>query len=60
MRPAAAYTGLGDRETAFEWLDKAYEENSTWIVFLNVDQLFDPIRSDVRYTTLLKKIGFDE
>jgi len=53
------YTGLGEKEKAFDWLEKAYEERSNWLIMLNNDQLFDPLRSDERFTELLKKIGFE-
>jgi hypothetical protein len=53
------YTGLGEKEKAFEWLAKAYEERSNWLIMLNNDRLFDPLRSDTRFADLLKKIGLD-
>jgi len=51
------YTGLGQKDKAFEWLEKAYEEGSNWLIMINTDGLFDPLRSDVRFTSLVKKIG---
>jgi tetratricopeptide (TPR) repeat protein len=53
------YMGLGDSEKAFEWLDRAYEERSNWLLMLYNDRLFDPLRSDKRFNDLLKKIGFE-
>jgi serine/threonine protein kinase/Tfp pilus assembly protein PilF len=53
------YTGLGEKEKAFEWLEKAYEERSNWLIMLDNDQLFDSLRSDERFKTLLRNIGFD-
>ena len=53
------YTGLGEKEKAFEWLEKAYDERSNWLMMLNIDQLLDSLRSDIRFIELLKKIGFD-
>jgi TolB-like protein len=52
------YTGLEDKEKAFEWLEKAYEEKSNWLIMLENDQLFDSLRSDARFDTLLRNIGF--
>ncbi len=49
--------GLGDRDQAFEWLEKAYDERSSWLTALNVDPLFDNLRSDSRFGTLIKKAG---
>jgi len=51
------YTGLGQKEKAFEWLEKAYQERSNWLVMLKNDRLFDSLRSDERFTNLLKKTG---
>jgi tetratricopeptide (TPR) repeat protein len=54
---ARIYEGLGDKDAAFEWLEKAYEERSSWIPFVEAMHYFDSIRGDERYSTLLKKIG---
>ncbi len=56
---ARVYIGLGDKEQAFIWLDKAFSENDGRLTILKVDPTFDPLRSDPRFTALLKKIGFD-
>jgi hypothetical protein len=53
------YVGLGEKEKAFKWLEKAYEERSNWLIMLNNDQLFNSLHSDARYKTLLRNIGFD-
>ena len=54
---AAVYTGLGDKSTALDWLDRAYQERSDRLVYLGVDPIADPLRSDPRFTQLLHKIG---
>jgi len=54
------YAGLGEREKAFEWLNKAYEEHSGQIVLIRVDPWIENLRSDPRYGTLLRKIGFEK
>jgi adenylate cyclase len=54
------HIGLGDKEQAFAWLEKAYEEKSSWLIFLNVDRLYDPLRPDPRFTKLLGKIGLEQ
>ncbi len=54
---AVAYVGLGDRDKAFEWLNKAYEERSASMVFLKTEPAVDPLRSDPRFVALCKKIG---
>jgi hypothetical protein len=49
--------GLGETDRAFEWLDM-YEEHSMFVTFLKMEPSFDPLRSDPRFTELLKKAGF--
>lgn len=54
---ALIYIGLGDHDLAFEWMEKAFEARAWQLGFLKVEPLFDPIRSDPRYTDLLRRIG---
>jgi tetratricopeptide (TPR) repeat protein len=54
---AILYTGLGEKDKAIEQLNKAIEVRSGWVIFLNVEPLFDPLRSDPRYKALLKRIN---
>jgi serine/threonine protein kinase/lipoprotein NlpI len=54
---AIIYAGLGDKEQAFKWLQYAYEEGSGWLIYLNVDPRYDPIRSDPRFPTLLLSVN---
>jgi serine/threonine protein kinase/Tfp pilus assembly protein PilF len=54
---AVLYTALGDKEKAFEWLQRAYEEHNEYTSLLGVEPRLDPLRSDPRYTELLQKIG---
>jgi tetratricopeptide (TPR) repeat protein len=54
---AQIYTALGDRNKAFQELDKAYEEHSSWLVWLKVEPKFDSLRSDPRFTNLVQRIG---
>jgi Tfp pilus assembly protein PilF len=49
--------GLGDRDQAFEWLEKAYSDRSAWLVNLKVDPFFDSVRTDPRYADLLRRVG---
>ncbi len=55
---ALVYTGLGDRVDAIEWLEKSYQDRSTFMVYIKTDPLLDPIRSDPRFTELLHQMGF--
>jgi len=52
------YAVMGEKDGAFELLDKAYNERSSWLVELGVDPIWDQLRSDPRYADLLRRIGF--
>ncbi|HET6929784.1 MAG TPA: tetratricopeptide repeat protein [Candidatus Acidoferrum sp.] len=54
---AAVYTGLGDKDKTFEWLEKAFEEQDDRLVYLGVDPMADPLRSDPRFQQLIKRLG---
>ncbi len=51
------YTGLGDQNQAFAWLDKAYAERCEYLVYLPTEPMADPLRSDPRFPALLKRLG---
>lgn len=53
----AVYTGLGDHEQAIHWLEKAYDEKVEYLIFLNVEPMADPLRSDPRFQDLVRRIG---
>ena len=53
-----AYTGLGDKDRAFAWLEKGFEDRSEDMVFLNVEPGWDPLRSDPRFKGILRRMGF--
>jgi DNA-binding winged helix-turn-helix (wHTH) protein/TolB-like protein/Tfp pilus assembly protein PilF len=53
----AIYAGLGDRDQAFKWLEKAYDERDVWLMNLKVDPVFARIRSDKRFQDLLTRSG---
>jgi tetratricopeptide (TPR) repeat protein len=55
---AKIYTALGDRDQAFAWLEKAYQERSGALLTLKCSPAFDNLRSDPRYQDLLRRIGF--
>ena len=54
---AILYTGLGDKDRAFEWLDKAYEDRDELMTWLKVDPRLDSLRSDERFTKLMRRVG---
>lgn len=53
---AVIYTGLGDKDQAINWLEKAYQDKSFWIATLKANPQFDILRNDPRFKTLLKRI----
>jgi hypothetical protein len=55
---ARIYIGLGDKEKAFDWLEKAYEARSIgagWSI--KADPVYDPLRSDPRFADLLRRMN---
>jgi eukaryotic-like serine/threonine-protein kinase len=58
---ATIYAGLGDREKAFEFLERAYQERSPDIpYFLKADLRIDTLRSDPRFQDLLRRVGLPQ
>src|SRR5438270_1499330 len=57
---ALIYSGLGDRDNAFQYLNRSLEERSDWLVYLKVDPALDPLRSDPRYAELERKVGLPQ
>ena len=55
---ALIYAALGEKDTAFTWMEKAVEERSTWLVYSKWEPRLDPLRSDPRFQDLLRRIGF--
>jgi serine/threonine-protein kinase len=56
---AIVYIGLGDKEKALDWLDTAYAERSSWMVFAKVSPELDALRSEPRFQGLLRQLHLD-
>jgi tetratricopeptide (TPR) repeat protein len=54
---ALVYAGLGDKDAAFRWLDKAYEERSVRLINIAVHPRFAGLRDDPRFAALVRRIG---
>jgi hypothetical protein len=54
---ALIYAGLGEKDQAFAWLEKAYEDRSSLMVYLKVEPMLDSLRSDTRFAELVRRIG---
>ena len=57
---ALVYAGLGEKDHAFAWLEKAYEERASRLAYLKTEALWDPLRSDPRFADLLLRIGLQK
>ncbi len=57
---ALIHLGLGERERALDLLEQAAADDSQWMMYLKVDRVFDPLRSDPRFVELMKKCHFEE
>ncbi len=55
---AVIYAELGDKEQAFVWLEKAYQQRAGLIIQLKVTPHFDNLRGDPRFEDLLRRVGF--
>ncbi len=54
---AVIYMGLGEKDLTFEWLEKAYQDHSPWLIWLKVDPRFDSLHGDSRYRDLRQRMG---
>jgi serine/threonine-protein kinase len=54
---AVVHLGLGERNSGFEWLERAYEGRGTALVYLNVDPRLDELRGDPRFLDLARRLG---
>jgi hypothetical protein len=54
---AIIWMGLGNKNESFNWLERGYQERSEHVLYLGIEPLVDPLRSDPRFDSLLQKIG---
>jgi TolB-like protein/Tfp pilus assembly protein PilF len=57
---ASIYGALAEKDLAFAWLQRAYDERDPQITYLLLDPFMDPLRSDVRFNALVRKVGFPQ
>ncbi len=55
---AIIYAGLGDRDNAFAWLERSFEDRAWIMDELNVNPLFDAFRGDPRFGDLIRKMNY--
>jgi DNA-binding SARP family transcriptional activator/Tfp pilus assembly protein PilF len=54
---ALVHAALGQSDSAFAWLDKAVAERTHWLLWLNRDRRWDPIRRDPRFREIVQRVG---
>jgi serine/threonine protein kinase/Tfp pilus assembly protein PilF len=52
-----AYAALGDKDQAFQWLERSLQDGGWEMTFLKVDPALDSLRSDPRFNDLVKRVG---
>src|SRR6185369_5181249 len=57
---AMIYLGLSDLDRALDLLEQARTADSQWMMYLKIDRIFDPLRSNPRFMELMKKCHFEE
>jgi DNA-binding winged helix-turn-helix (wHTH) protein/TolB-like protein/tetratricopeptide (TPR) repeat protein len=55
---ALVHAGLGDREQAFAWLEKAFAERSHWLVWTRLDPRWKTLRNDPRFAQLVERMKY--
>ena len=53
---AVVHIGLGNRKAAIDYLERAYASDSQWMGWLKMDRMFDPLRSEPRFVSLMRKL----
>jgi DNA-binding winged helix-turn-helix (wHTH) protein/TolB-like protein/lipoprotein NlpI len=56
---AVVYTALGEKDEAFVWLEKAYNQRAEWLGYLKIDPQLDDLRPDPRFAALLRRLALD-
>jgi len=57
---ATLHASLGDEDSAFKWLDAAFEDHDIGLMRLKTDFLLDRLRSDPRFPELVRKVGLSQ
>ena len=57
---ALIYMGLGDKDKAFEYLEKSFDVGDMYVFYIPIDPIFKELHEDSRFRALLKKMGIDK
>jgi tetratricopeptide (TPR) repeat protein len=57
---ALVHASLGEKDAAFAWLEKAFDERSHWLVWLRLDPRWESIRSDPRFDAMVRRMNFPQ
>ncbi len=57
---ALIYEGLGEKDQAFAWLDKGYEQRAFQLQWIKIEPRWDSLRSDPRYADLIRRVGLSQ
>jgi len=54
---AILHIGLGNHSAALDWTERAYDERRGWLVYVNVNPIFDSLRKEPRFSALIERMG---
>ncbi len=57
---AMIYAGLGEKDEAFDWLEKAFAAHDKGLMYLKIDPTLDPLRPDARFSSLVRRVGLPQ
>lgn len=57
---ALVHAALGARDSTFAWLNKAVDERTHWLLWLNRDRRWDPVRADPRFRAIVQRVGLPD
>ena len=57
---AVLFAGIGDADSAFQWLEESYTKRESQMPFLKVDYRMDPLRADPRFQNLVHRVGLPQ
>jgi tetratricopeptide (TPR) repeat protein len=55
---ALVYVGMGNKDEAFRWLEKAFDDRANWLVWLRLDPRWESLRADPRFSEMIGRMGF--